>query len=115
MQPNTPATETGTSPDTRIIEAAKNGNIDQIRALIAEQVDLNARDREDNTALHLASEKGHTEIVTLIMNTRIMNAKNEKGADNLVSDELPSVNPTRTKDFSVVRLAGQSKEYDSRY
>ena len=67
MQPIIPATETGTSPDTRIIEAAKNGNIDQIRALIAEQVDLNARDREDNTALHLASEKGHTEIVKALL------------------------------------------------
>ena len=59
MQPNT--------PDKRLLEAAKNGNIDAIRALIAEKVDLNARDEEGYTALHLAAYNGHVEAVRALV------------------------------------------------
>ena len=69
MQPTTPATETGASPDIRLLEAAKNGNLDLtlINTLIAEKVDLTVRDKEGFTALHLAAENGHVEAVKVLV------------------------------------------------
>ena len=69
MQPNTPALEPGASPDIRLLEAAKNGNLDLtlINTLIAEKVDLTVRDEEGYTALHLAAENGHVEAVKVLV------------------------------------------------
>ena len=67
MQPITPATEIDISPDTRIIEAAKNGNLEEVQALIVEIINLNVRDIQDNTALHFAAQNGHSEVVETLI------------------------------------------------
>ena len=69
MQPTIPATETGASPDIRLLEAAKNGNLDLtlINTLIAEKVDLTVRDEEGYTALHHAAKNGHVEAVKVLV------------------------------------------------
>jgi len=43
--------------------AAENAKVDVLRYLIEQQVDLNARDFDDETPMHCAAYWGHTEIV----------------------------------------------------
>ena len=55
----------------RFIQAAEDGDIARIQALLAEGVDIEFEDGEyDNgvTALMKATEKGHTEVVKLLLN-----------------------------------------------
>ena len=47
-------------------QAAADGDIEQVKSLIAKGVDINARDNEGRTALTLAKEKEHEEIVLLL-------------------------------------------------
>ncbi len=59
--------------------AVRNGDIDQIKYLIKQGADVNARDRNGNTALHGAVYKGHKEIVNLLLVREAdINAKNYK-------------------------------------
>jgi ankyrin repeat protein len=46
--------------------AAKKGHIDIVKVLIASGADLNAKDNYGNTALKLAANAGHIEIVELL-------------------------------------------------
>ena len=47
--------------------AARTGDIEQVRELIALRVDVNARDRSGRTALHIAAGRGQTDIVQLLI------------------------------------------------
>jgi hypothetical protein len=47
-------------------QAASEGDINEVKSLIAKGVDINARDKEGRTALTLAKEKEHKEIVRLL-------------------------------------------------
>jgi len=59
--------------------AVRNGDIDQIKYLIKQGADVNAKDRNGNTALHGAVYKGHKEIVNLLLVREAdINAKNYK-------------------------------------
>ena len=51
----------------QLIEAASMGDIDTLRALIQEGVDINYRDRCGRTALHLACAEGHTNVIEYLL------------------------------------------------
>jgi ankyrin repeat protein len=79
MQPTFPTEEPAISVDAPFHEAAKNGNIDQVKALIKEgKVVIDARGENNNTALQYAAEYGHAEIVIALIdagaNIKLFNA-----------------------------------------
>lgn len=51
---------------TPLIRAASAGHIETVRALLAGGAEVNANDRYERTALMIAKEKGHTEVVELL-------------------------------------------------
>ena len=60
------ATELEAKPAGALHKAAADGDIERVKSLIAKGVDINARDKEGRTALTLAKEKEHKEIVVLL-------------------------------------------------
>ena len=48
--------------------ASKNGHVDVAKVLLKNDVDTNAVDKSNKTALFYANEKGHTKIVNMLMN-----------------------------------------------
>lgn len=68
---------TSEGTDTSLIYAAWDGNVAEVKALIAAGVDLEVKDSEGSTALLIASYSGHTETVEVLL---------EAGADVKVKD-----------------------------
>ncbi|HUS73839.1 MAG TPA: M56 family metallopeptidase [Sedimentisphaerales bacterium] len=60
------APELEEKPTGSLHQAAADGDIERVKSLIAKGVDINARDNEGRTALTLAKEKDHKEIVVLL-------------------------------------------------
>ncbi|MHC4110405.1 MAG: M56 family metallopeptidase [Planctomycetota bacterium] len=60
------ATELEAKPAGALHKAVADGDIERVKSLIAKGVDINARDNEGRTALTLAKEKDHNEIVVLL-------------------------------------------------
>lgn len=58
--------------DAALLDAAERGDIDEVKHLINEGADVNAKDVYEKTPLHWAAEKGHKEIVEILL---------KKGAD----------------------------------
>jgi ankyrin repeat protein len=50
----------------KLLNAAREGNIAIVKALLDKGIDVNEKDREGKTALMLATENDHTEIVELL-------------------------------------------------
>jgi ankyrin repeat protein len=67
MQTTTPASEPVISADTPLHKAVINGNIDQIRTLIAQGADVNACDKEGMTPLHIAAFNDKDKAVTTLL------------------------------------------------
>ena len=51
-----------------LLEAAENGNIEMVRQLLDDGVDVNIQNRNGDTALIKSSLKGHTDIIKLLLN-----------------------------------------------
>lgn len=57
-----------TTEQKQVIRAAKNGDTDAVRVLIASDAALlDARDADGSTPLHCAAWKGHIEVVSLLL------------------------------------------------
>jgi ankyrin repeat protein len=77
-----PTTEDGTAA---LMEAARTGNTEAVRALIDGGVDVNAKTEKGTAALMFAASKGHAETVTaLIDGGADVNAKTPKGTSALM-------------------------------
>ena len=50
--------------------AAENGELNRVRALLEEGVDVNARSKTGHTALILAANGGHLEVVKALLNAK---------------------------------------------
>ena len=71
--------------DVRLIEAVKAGNVQGVRTLLAERVDVNARDADGTTALHWAVRDDAVDIVvSLIRAGASANVANRHGVTPLV-------------------------------
>jgi ankyrin repeat protein len=70
--------------DTALIRAAKEGNKDIVRAILAKEVDLNAQDFFGNTALSEAVDDEQVEIVQMLL---------ESGVDVNVHEEMNGLTP----------------------
>jgi ankyrin repeat protein len=70
-------------PDAKreMFKAAKSGNTERVRTLLATDADLvNARDTDGSTPLHCAAWKGHPEVVALLLKAGAnVNAQNSNG------------------------------------
>jgi beta-lactamase regulating signal transducer with metallopeptidase domain len=60
------ATELGEKHAGSLHKAVADGNIERVKTIIAQGIDINARDKEGRTALALAKEKDYKEIVELL-------------------------------------------------
>src|SRR5690349_7723702 len=59
--------EKGLTSGARLIRAVNKGNIDEVIEVLDEEVDINYLSTKKKTALIYASEKGHKEIVKLLI------------------------------------------------
>ena len=69
-----------------LINAANKGDSEVVEALLDSGADINARDEQNQTALHLAASRGHTPIVKLLLERGAdVNAKNLFGQTPLLA------------------------------
>nr|WP_320157080.1 MULTISPECIES: ankyrin repeat domain-containing protein [unclassified Wolbachia] len=63
-----------------LLEAAKNGDIAEVRHLITMEASVNTQDKDGSTPLHLAAANGHTKIVSALIKEEGINvyAKDNK-------------------------------------
>lgn len=62
-----------------LFSAARNGNIDQIRNILSQGLDINVSNRERETALHMAAAKGHySTVIFLVKNGAYVKAPTVK-------------------------------------
>ena len=54
------------SNSEKFLEAAKKGEIKKVAAFLESGIDLNLKNEEKQTALHLASEEGHLGVIKFI-------------------------------------------------
>ena len=65
-------------------DAADKGNIDEVKRLIAQGANVNAKDKHTVTALHWAADQGHTAVVELLIAEGAdVNAKSKDGSTPL--------------------------------
>ena len=88
-----------------LILAASQGDLDEIKRLVAYGVDINEGDYDKRTALHLASAEGHTHVVNYLL---------QKGANANVTDRFgntPSVDARSNNNKEILDLleAGKKK------
>ncbi|MCW9707235.1 ankyrin repeat domain-containing protein [Fodinibius salsisoli] len=77
------ATASVTAQNVR--DAAFNGNIEQVRKAIQQEIDINEADQAGRTALMLASFNGHTQIVQLLLkNGATIDDRNTDGRTALI-------------------------------
>ena len=71
MQPTTPTEELKILDNKRFIDAAKNGDLEEVRSLLNKGVDINTQDGPvyRNTALHYAAQNGHYEVVETLIDS----------------------------------------------
>lgn len=76
----------GNDLNPQLIEAARNGEIEQVRQLLTENVDVNAKDAGGRTALFFAARNGSRDICELLLTNKAdVNAKSNGGFTPLMA------------------------------
>ena len=96
--------------------AAENGHSGVVKLLLGSAADINAVDRDGNSALILSAANGHDETVKLLLNKEArIDAKNNKGHTALISavkngqKTVIKVLLGKGADISRGRLGGQER------
>jgi len=73
------------------------GNFTEVESLLNSKVDVNQRDNNGNTPLHIATTKGYTQIVQLLL---------AHGAQDIINNQSysPSDIATATRNFTIWRI-----------
>lgn len=75
-------------------QAAKDGDVSQIRIAIMNGADLHMRDEEDRTASHIASQYGHAEALKTLISAKKMayfaQVERDAGLEPVYQDNRPS-------------------------
>lgn len=80
---------TGTAED--LLGASYNGNVELVKRLIAQGINVNVKDGKGHTPLILASFKGHVEVVKLLINAKAdINSQDNEGYSALMMAALKS-------------------------
>ena len=83
--------------DNRLIEAAMQDDLDGVRALLAQHVDVNAAEGDGATALHWAAMRGDPEMVELLLKAGARMGERERmeyyGRPLMSDGDLPLHNP----------------------
>ena len=64
------ASSAGAAADRRMVDAAKRGDTNALRSLIAQRVDVNAAEPDGTTALFYAADRGDAAAVDLLIAAR---------------------------------------------
>jgi ankyrin repeat protein len=67
MSPSAPAAPPSLDPAADLREAAQSGNVARLRALLADHLDIDARDARGRTALMLAVRRDQKEAVSVLL------------------------------------------------
>jgi ankyrin repeat protein len=78
-------------------QAAEGGDIATIRSMIVEGFDISLRDDQGRTAFHVASQHGHTDIMTTILAAKKMDYLKSIGIDPYAvpSGDMQTANENR--------------------
>ena len=66
--------------DPPILEASSNGDLGKVKSLIEAEANINAKNKDGNTPLHLAAREGHENVVKLLVEAGVdIKAKDKYG------------------------------------
>ena len=78
------AAEAGAAADLRVLEAAKQGDIETVRGLLAEGLDVNVRQPDGATALHWAANRDDLGMTQMLLDAgAVVDAANDYGVTAL--------------------------------
>ena len=80
----------------RLLSAACKDNVEELRSILADGINVNGQDRNGNTALHIAASTGHMETVKMLLvdyeaNVALQNLKGESALDLAVDSRKSNV------------------------
>jgi len=67
LPPGSAAQEGASASNDRLLEAARGGDVDVVRALVGDGADVNAARGDGMTALHFAAESGRAEVARVLL------------------------------------------------
>ena len=97
------AAQTAAAQDVRLPDAAMRGDLEAVRLLLAEGVDVNAVQGDGNTALHWAAYRRNAELVRLLVDARA-----DTAAKTRIGDMTPLFMAAKVGDAEIMELLLQA-------
>jgi ankyrin repeat protein len=99
-----PAIDAAGDDETTLLFAVSHGLINRTKTLLHDGASPNVRDQNDHTPLMIAAEKGHTEIVQILLLTHKVDI-------NALMDRASQISDDLRKDEQIMREYGLSKAF----
>ncbi|KAJ4823904.1 hypothetical protein Tsubulata_026760 [Turnera subulata] len=97
--------EDGIDPGVKLMYLANEGDVDGIRELLDSGVDVNFRDIDDRTALHIAACQGLQEVVSMLLdNGAQIDPKDRWGSTSIVLHQQPLADAIHYKNHGVIKV-----------